>query len=257
MRPCFVILGALLAAGCSMVDNEETLSPPQPRPSKKGAASAPAHIHAASHPAGHPTRAGTHNQETGFHLEFKGAEEWAKRFDDPARDTWQKPDHVVNLLGLRPGTTVADVGAGTGYFLARLSQKVGPTGQVLALDVEPDMVRYMTERAKKEGLANTTIRKVAPDDPALPPGGLDKVLIVNTWHHIGGRSAYAQKLSASLIAGGEVFIIDFTLDSPEGPPKHHRLPPERVMKELQAGGLEPRVLKEDLPYQYVIVGRKN
>src|SRR5689334_23764588 len=84
---------------------------------------------------------------------FGDAQKWAHVFDDPARDAWQKPHEVIQALALKPGASVADIGAGTGYFSARLA-KMLPQGKVYAVDVEPDMVRYLAERAKRDGLAN-------------------------------------------------------------------------------------------------------
>lgn len=184
---------------------------------------------------------------------FEGAEEWSKVFDDPERDAWQHPDEVVALLDVKPGSTVADLGAGTGYFLKRLSEAVGPSGKVLGLDVEPDMVRFMTERAAKEHLANAEARAVAPDDPQLAPASVDRILIVDTWHHLGERAAYAKKLAAALKPGGRVMVVDFTVESERGPPKEHRLAPEVVMSELEAGGLKASLAEETLPDQYVVI----
>lgn len=82
---------------------------------------------------------------------FSDAERWARIFEDPARDAWQKPDEVVQALRLAPDAVVADIGAGTGYFAARLARAV-PNGRVFAVDIEPDMVRYLTERARREKL---------------------------------------------------------------------------------------------------------
>ena len=80
---------------------------------------------------------------------FEHADAWAKQFDDPSRDAWQQPDKVIAALGLEPAMSVADVGAGTGYFTVRLARAV-PQGQVIATDIEPDMVRYLGERASVE-----------------------------------------------------------------------------------------------------------
>src|SRR5687767_12325166 len=91
---------------------------------------------------------------------FEDADRWARVFDDPERDAWQRPAEVVALSAITPGMTVADVGAGTGYFAAHLSRAVGDGGRVLALDVEPDMVRYLEERARREQLANVEARRV-------------------------------------------------------------------------------------------------
>lgn len=192
--------------------------------------------------------------DQGFEKSFAGAEGWAEHFDDPERDAWQKPDEVVRLLDLEPGHTVADVGAGTGYFLARLSKAVGPRGRVLGLDVEPDMVRYMAARIAREEVARAEARQVEPDDPGLEPNSVDRVLIVNTWHHISDRRGYAAKLARALTPGGAVVVVDFTMESPTGPPRHHRLSPAQVVEELEAGGLDAEILEETLPRQYVVVG---
>ena len=186
---------------------------------------------------------------------FSGAERWAAVFDDPARDEWQKPEKVVALLAIEPGMTVADIGAGTGYFLPHLSRAAGAGGSVLALDIEPDMVKHMTERAEKAGLENVTVRRVEPDDPGLAPGSVDRILIVNTWHHIADRGPYSTLLRKALKPGGVVAVVDYTREAPRGPPPAHRLPPEVVIAELEAGGLRAAAAEEDLPYQYVILGR--
>ncbi len=192
--------------------------------------------------------------ELGHH--FTNAEKWSKRFDNPARDAWQKPAEVVAAMKLSPGMTVADIGAGTGYFMKYLSDAVGANGTVHELDIEPDMVRFLADRAKKNGFTNVQARQVKVEDPELPAGGVNRILIVNTWHHIPDRGAYAAKLAASLRPGGAVYVVDFPLDAPMGPPPPHRLAPETVIKELTAGGLTARVIPESLPNQYIIEGSK-
>jgi predicted methyltransferase len=187
---------------------------------------------------------------------FESAEQWAKEFDDPARDAWQRPADVIVALRIAPGMTVVDLGAGTGYFLPHLSRDVGPSGKVIALDIEPDMVRYMKVRAAREGLANVASRLVPLDDPQLPAGSVDRVLVVDTWHHIDGRPAYAAKLRAALAPGGAVFVVDFKLDATRGPPPAHRLSPERVAAELAQGGLASEIVPAPLPEQYIVAGRR-
>ena len=110
-------------------------------------------------------------------------------------------------------------------------------------------------RIETEGLSNVRPIVVPPDDPELGAGSVDRVLVANTWHHISGRVEYAKKLRASMRPGGLVLVVDFTLDSPEGPPPDHRLAMDRVVGELEAAGFEAEVLNESLPYQYVVAGR--
>jgi SAM-dependent methyltransferase len=234
----------------------------------------PAHAHGAhahgehghdhpqgEHGHGHPHGEHTHGaHDHGAHgplvHRFENAEQWAKRFDDPARDAWQKPAEVIAAMKLGPGMTVADIGAGTGYFEPHLARAVGPKGRVLALDVEPDMVRYLNERIAREKLVNVEAKQAALADPGLAPGSVDRILIVDTWHHIAERKAYAAKLKEALRPGGAVFIVDFRLDAKEGPPKEHRIGPEDVSAELQAAGLAVEVPMTTLPQQYIVIGRK-
>jgi predicted methyltransferase len=187
---------------------------------------------------------------------FEDADRWAELFDHPERDAWQKPDEVVALLELEPAMTAVDVGAGTGYFLARLSGAVGPGGRVIATDIEPDMVRYMKERAEREKLANVEAVLAPTDDVGVAPGTADRILFVDVWHHIGDRERYAAKLARALRPGGAVLIIDFTLESKRGPPPAHRLAPDKVIAELAAGGLSAELVPESLPDQYAVRARR-
>jgi predicted methyltransferase len=187
---------------------------------------------------------------------FEHAAEWTKELDGPERDAWQKPADVIAAMQLRAGMRVADIGAGTGYFEPWLSRAVGPTGTVLALDIEPDMVRHLGERAAHEQLANVKPALVTMGDPGLPQGQIDRVLIVDTWHHIPDREAYSTKLHDALAPGGAVVVVDFTMEATHGPPRPHRIPPDQVLHELGAADLAAEVLPVKLPEQYVVVGRR-
>ena len=207
-------------------------------------------------PADHAHGAGHgHHHRDGYHMDFSEVERFARHFDDPTRDAWQRPAEVVKLMHLQAGQVVADIGAGTGYFLSHLAQAVGPKGRVLALDVEPNMVEYMRRRAHESSLVQVEAVAIPPDDPKLAPGSVDRILIVNTWHHIDRRSAYAAKLAQALKRGGTVWIVDFTRESDIGPPADHRLSAEEVVAELSGGGLTAVVVTEEtLPKQYVVRG---
>jgi predicted methyltransferase len=184
---------------------------------------------------------------------FTDPAQWSKKFDDPARDAWQRPAEVVSLLRIAPGTTVADVGAGTGYFEPYLSRAVGPAGVVFAVDVEPEMVRWLEDRSARDHWGNVRPQLGDTSDPKLPAGRVDRVLIVDTWHHIAERIAYARKVRAGLAPGGTLAIVEFTLDSPEGPPKQHRIAPAALIDELRAAGFTAEQVTASLPYQYVVV----
>ena len=187
---------------------------------------------------------------------FTNAAEWSKTFDDAARDAWQKQQSVVDTMEIAPGMTVADIGAGTGYFEPYLSRAAGPGGKVLALDVEPDMVAHLKDRAAKEQLANVEARQVAAEDPGLAPSSVDRILVVDTWHHIANRVDYGARLAVALRHGGAVFVVDFSREAQHGPPPEHRVPTEEVARALETAGLVVRVVDAGLADQYVVAGSR-
>ena len=184
---------------------------------------------------------------------FGDAGKWVKIFDDPKRDAWQKPHQVIQALALKPDAVIADIGSGTGYFAMRFAHMV-PKGRVYGLDTEPDMVKYLAERAKKEGLPNVTAIAVAPGEPNFPEKA-DLVVLVDVFHHIEGRERYFDKLRASLKPGGRVAVIDFRMDSPEGPPKAARIAPQQVKAEMKKAGYAVEREHGFLPRQYFLVFR--
>ena len=185
------------------------------------------------------------------HHSFGDAQSWAKVFDDPQRDTWQKPHEVIQVLKLKPNAVIADIGSGTGYFSARFAHMV-PQGKVYGVDTEPDMVKYLAERAKREGLGNIVPVTGAPNDPRLPEKA-DLIIFVDVFHHVEGRGNYFRKLRDSLRSEGRIAIIDFRMDSPVGPPKSGRIPPEQVKAEMQQAGYTLVQEHGFLPNQYFLV----
>jgi len=182
---------------------------------------------------------------------FGGAEQWAQIFDDPQRDAWQKPHEVIQALALKPDAVIADIGSGTGYFSARFANMV-PKGRVYGVDTEPDMVKYLAERAKREGLKNVTAVTGAPGDPRLPEK-VDLIIMVDVFHHVGDRDRYFRRLRDSLKPGGRLAIIDFRMDSPDGPPKSARIAPDRVKTELKGAGYALIQEHAFLPNQYFLI----
>jgi predicted methyltransferase len=182
---------------------------------------------------------------------FGDAQKWAQIFDDPKRDAWQKPHEVIKALKLSRDAVIADIGSGTGYFSARFANRV-PKGRVYGLDTEPDMVKYLADRAKREGLENVTAVQAKPGDPRLPEKA-DVVVLVDVYHHIENREQYFRQLQQSLKPGGRLAVIDFRMDSADGPPKSARIAPEQVKAELQRAGY--RLVEEHgfLPKQYYLV----
>ena len=167
--------------------------------------------------------------------------------DDPNRDAWQRPAELIAMMELAPGMIVADVGAGLGYFEPHLSRAVGETGRVLALDVDPAELRH-----RLADLANVEIRQVTPADPGLGEASVDRVLLVDAWHHVAARIEYAKKLWRALKPGGRVYLVDRPHDSPHAPPAELRVSATQVLTELSAAGFDARVEKT-LPKQFVVL----
>ena len=203
------------------------------------------HAHAEGH--GH-----AHGDDATVHHRFDDAARWAKVFDDPARDAWQKPAELVAALDLHPGQVVADIGAGTGYFNRKLARAVGPDGRLIAVDVEPTLIEHMTARAARELTPNVEARLGAFDDPGLADDEVDLVLLVDTYHHIDDRRGYFGRLLDAMKPGGRLVVVDFKPgDLPVGPPPQHRISVVQVTDELTRAGWELQGSPDLLPYQFV------
>lgn len=200
----------------------------------------------------------SHQHHHGNHS-FSDTEKYIKRFEDPTRDEWQKPDMVVDMLALKAGMNVADIGAATGYFTRRMAKKVMPGGYALGVDIEDGFFSYLVQRGYEDGVFNLFPVKALPDDPRLPDSSLDVVLIVDTLHHIEGRAAYYEKLKKSLRPGGRVVVVDFKKDAdiPVGPGPEMRLRATAVKAEFEAAGFQVTIDQDMLPYQYIVVATRS
>ena len=194
--------------------------------------------------------AAAQSHHTGNHR-FNDAAAWAKKFDDPKRDAWQKPHEVIQALTLKPDAIVADIGAGTGYFAVRFAHMT-PAGRVYGIDTEPDMVKYLAARATRENLNNLTAVAAEPGNPRLPEKA-DLIILVDVYHHVEKREPYFRQLQQSLKPEGRIAIIDFRMDSPEGPPPSARIAPERVKKEMHSAGYTLTQEHSFLPHQYFLI----
>jgi arsenite methyltransferase len=169
------------------------------------------------------------------------------------RDGWQHPEQVVEELGLAPGDEVAEIGAGDGYWLPWLSQAVGPTGRVYAVEVESGLVAELETRVAEEGLHNLTVVRGGYDDPNLPDGAIDLALTCLTYHHIEERPEYFRRLRRDLSERGRIAHLD---DRPDVPvpfrwfqSEGHWSDPAAVRREMGEAGYR-RVAEYDfLPMQ--------
>jgi len=174
--------------------------------------------------------------------------------EGPDRDAWQQPELIMDLLRIADGATVADVGAGGGWFTVRLARRVGPNGLVYAEDIQPQMLESINRRVQREGLANVRTIRGTPTDPHLP-SPVDAVLIVDVYAEVAveDRVELLGNLVLPLKPGGRVGIVDYKLDGGgPGPPLAERVEPEAVVRDAQAAGLR-LLAREDLRFQYVLV----
>jgi ubiquinone/menaquinone biosynthesis C-methylase UbiE len=186
---------------------------------------------------------------------FEDAERWAREFENPERDAWQKPDEVVEALSLEPGARVADIGVGSGYFARRFAKAVGNNGVVYAIDIEPNMLRYLAGRAQKEGQNNIVPVLATPDNPMLAPRSVDVIFICDTIHHVEQRQRYYEILHRNLDEDGRLVIVDFAKrdDVPVGPPLEMRIAKSDLLREVTAAGFRLEEEKTFLPHQYFLI----
>ncbi len=196
-----------------------------------------------------------HDQQSGHahSHSFDDPNKWSATFDDPKRDKWQMPDRIIAALALRPTDLVADIGAGTGYLAVRIARHLN-SGTVFAVDVEPNMVQHLAERAKANGVTN--LRAVAGTEASANlPEKVDVVVLLNVYHHISERPVYFKRLQSSLKSGARVAIVDYRPESPVGAPKHFRLPASQIEAEMAAAGFRFAASHDFLPYQNFLVFR--
>jgi predicted methyltransferase len=187
-----------------------------------------------------------------MHHRFDDPARYAKLFDDPARDAWQMPARVIETLGLPATASVADIGAGTGYFTVRLAKAV-PNGTVYAVDIEPSMLEHVRNRAAAENIGNVGTVLATEKSPKLPKP-VDAVLIVDTYHHLPNRPAYFRDLQQSLAPAGRVAIIDFRKDAPGvGPPPEFRFESEQIVAEMKQAGYRLDAKHDFLPRQHFLI----
>jgi SAM-dependent methyltransferase len=161
------------------------------------------------------------------------------------REEYQQKDKILAALALEPGQFVADVGAGSGYFTIPIARAIGPSGTLLATDIKQEMLDYIERRTKIEQLDNVELLLAQPDDPMLPPGKADLILMVDVYHYItesDARVAFGEKLRAGLAPGGRLVIIDFIPkpweERPWGPPPQQKLSKETLSADLAKAGFE-------------------
>jgi predicted methyltransferase len=175
--------------------------------------------------------------------------------EPPDREAWQKPDQVMDAVHVAEGTTVADIGAGGGWFTVRLARRVGPNGRVYAVDVQRLMIEAIRRRVQREGLNNVTAVLGTNDDPGLPMDArTDAVLIVDAFHEMAEPVVLLQNVSRTLKPHGRIGIVDYREgEGGPGPLAEERVPPATVISQATAAGLTLVEEHTFLPYEYFLI----
>jgi ubiquinone/menaquinone biosynthesis C-methylase UbiE len=182
--------------------------------------------------------------------------EGAAWLDRTEREAEEAPSKAIAALGLSPGAVVADVGAGSGYYTVRLARIVGPTGRVVATDLQPGMLDILRAKVARERLANVEIVQGRGDDPALPAKTFDLILLVDVYHELAEPQVFARKLKGALKADGRLVLIEFRREDPRVPIREeHKMSVEQVREELGADGFRIDRVIDVLPWQHIIVLR--
>jgi predicted methyltransferase len=174
--------------------------------------------------------------------------------EGPDREAWQKPDDIMDALGISDGSIVADLGAGGGWFTVRIARRVGPRGRVYAEDVQKEMIEATSRRIQREGLRNVQLVLGTADDTGLDPKSLDAALVVGVYGEVERPVEWLKNVRGALKPTGRLGVVDFRRDGlGPGPPMEERVDPEVVIKDAQEAGL--RLISKDmpLPFQYLLV----
>jgi ubiquinone/menaquinone biosynthesis C-methylase UbiE len=153
-------------------------------------------------------------------------------FDSPGRDERLQINRVMDILAIAPGKTVADIGAGSGWFTVRAARRIGEAGTVYAVDINPEAIRYIESRIRKENLHNVKPVVGKPDDPLLP-AKVDAVLLLNTYHEVAQPITLLRNLRRSLASGARIGVIDRN-----GNGENHGVAREVVIREASEAGYQ-------------------
>ena len=176
-------------------------------------------------------------------------------FESPGRAERLQIDRVMDILAISPGKNVADVGAGSGWFTVRAARRVSESGKVFAVDINPEAIHYIEDRVKKEGLHNVNAMQGREDDPLLPAGQIDAVLLLKTYHEVAKPVALLKNMKIALRPGAKVGIIDRN-----GNGENHGVQRKVVIEEAAEAGYELKgsydFVKDDMDYFLVFEAKK-
>lgn len=176
---------------------------------------------------------------------------WLER---PEREAEERPQLVIDALEIKAGQTIADLGAGSGYYSFRIAPLVGQKGRVLAIDVEPRMLRIISERARRGGVDNVTTVLGTPSDPNLEPNSVDLLFMVDVYHELEFPLETMTKVRAALKPGGRVALIEYRAEDPKVMIKPvHKMTERQIIRELTAAGFRHQKTVRSLPLQHLVI----
>jgi ubiquinone/menaquinone biosynthesis C-methylase UbiE len=176
--------------------------------------------------------------------------------DRAERDREENTTRAIEALGLEPGMVVVDFGAGSGYYTERIARAVGPSGRVLAVDIQPEMLELLGGRVKRLQLRNVELIRSSADDPALPTGEVDLILMVDVYHELSEPQLMLRRMKDALSPRGRIVILEYRKEDPAVPIRpEHKMSVAEAVQEFGAGGyvLDSRV--DSLPWQHVLFFR--
>ena len=183
-------------------------------------------------------------------MSFKAAA-WLTR---PEREAQEQPEQMLDALGLRPGQTVADVGAGVGYHAWRLAARVGPAGKVYATDVQPEMLGLLKANMAERGVRNVVAVLATAQSTGLPEGAIDLALLVDVYHEAPDPQAFLRQLRGALKPDGRLALVEFRAEDPDVPIRaEHKMTADQVIAELAVGGFRLLERHEFLPWQHLLL----
>ncbi len=182
-----------------------------------------------------------------------GGAGWLER---PEREDEEAPSKALDALELKPGMVVADIGAGSGYYSARIAKRVGPSGRVYATDIQPGMIELLDRRITSENLSNITTVLGGMDDPRLPPAAIDLAIMVDVYHELQQPQVFLQRLKGAFKPNGRLVLLEFRKEDPKVPILEvHKMSVAEVTQEMEAEGFVLDKVIDVLPWQHIIVLR--
>lgn len=234
----WLVLLAALAAGCPRSD------PPGPAPGPSSGSPA-----ASPSPPSPPSRPRYLGRPIAPTMGHQGAP-WLTR---PERNAEEDTDALLGALQLEDGDVACDFGAGNGYHSLRMAEAVAPGGKVVAVDIQPEMLALLKERAADASITNVETLLATPDDARLPPASCDLILLVDVYHELDDPPRALAQLRRALTPGGTIALAEFRGEDPAVPIKPlHKMTRAQILREYEANGLSLKRSFDDLPWQHLM-----